>query len=165
MIHKKCNLCKILKPLTDFHRNASKPNGVTTYCRECTCIKAKQYNKKYRSKSKEAISIKAKQTAALNKKQIFDHYGNRCSCCGEDNPSFLTIDHINNDGNKYRKSISGFSVYYWIIKNNYPDYLRLLCWNCNSGRACNGNICPHEQESKPIDWIRFREEFLFKRLT
>ena len=31
----------------------------------------------------------------------------------------------------------------WTMKNNYPDYLQILCWNCNLGKSLNGGTCPH----------------------
>src|SRR5882762_6979050 len=44
--------------------------------------------KQYRSKG---VSNRVKW-----KRQIFDHYGNCCACCGEKEIVFLTVDHINN---------------------------------------------------------------------
>lgn len=86
--------------------------------------------------------------------KIYEKYGGAiCSCCGEKRLLFLTLDHINNDGYKYRKKNSkgergAGSTYLWAIKNNYPPTLRVLCYNCNSGRARNNGICPHEEERK-----------------
>lgn len=73
---------------------------------------------------------------------IYDHYGNKCSCCGESTKAFLTIDHINGDGGEDRKA-SG-NMYKRIVEAGFPDTLRLLCFNCNCGRERNGGICPHE---------------------
>lgn len=59
---------------------------------------------------------------------------------------FLTIDHINNDCAKHRKEnkwISSSSIYPWLIKNNFPEGFRLLCYNCNCARYHIG-WCPHE---------------------
>jgi len=82
---------------------------------------------------------------ANKKKIVFEHYGNKCECCGENNTKFLTIDHINNDGKFFRK----IKPYHYIIKNNFPSDIRLLCWNCNCGRAKNNGVCPHKQQSFP----------------
>jgi hypothetical protein len=74
-------------------------------------------------------------------------YGNRCACCGELEPRFLTIDHINNDGPKHRKSLgigAGAKFYKWVVRNKFPSFLQLLCWNCNQGRRLNHGICPHK---------------------
>ncbi len=83
-----------------------------------------------------------------NKKIIvFAHYGGSCNCCGEDTISFLSIDHVNNDGKDHRwkngNRISGVHLYQKIIKANFPDLYQLLCMNCNFGKRMNNGVCPH----------------------
>lgn len=80
---------------------------------------------------------------------IFNHYCNndiRCMCpgCKEIMFEFLTIDHINNDGSEQRgkKHPIGPNFYKWIIDNNFPDDLQILCWNCNIAKRTYGK-CPH----------------------
>lgn len=76
-----------------------------------------------------------------NRELVFAHYGDKCACCGEDNPFFLTIDHINNDGHKKRKT----SRLQWhrAIKDGFPSDLQILCFNCNLGKSRNNGVCPH----------------------
>ncbi len=75
---------------------------------------------------------------------VVTHYGAKCECCGEDNPGFLTLDHINGDGREMRKKHGvGLRLYRWIMRNNYPSFFRVLCYNCNCGRDLNGGVCPH----------------------
>lgn len=83
----------------------------------------------------------------------YDAYGGRkCACCGESEPSFLTIDHIENDGSKHRKilgngkRLDGTYLYRWLKKNNYPIGFQVLCYNCNSGKWRNGGVCPHKEK-------------------
>jgi hypothetical protein len=33
-------------------------------------------------------------------------------------------------------------IWNWIKKNNYPERLQILCFNCNMAKAHNG-YCPH----------------------
>ena len=33
----------------------------------------------------------------------------------------------------------------WIIRNDYPDDFRVLCWNCNQAIGFYGR-CPHRDE-------------------
>lgn len=84
------------------------------------------------------------------KKQVVDAYGGMCECCKEAKLGFLTIDHIDGNGRKHRESLgisgSGYNFYGWIIKNDFPKNLRILCYNCNCGRSHNGGICPHKQK-------------------
>ena len=78
--------------------------------------------------------------ARARKKQI------RCECCGEGLEQFLTIDHIDGRGSEHRRELklNGRRLYDWLKANNYPPNFRLLCFNCNSGRAINGGECPHK---------------------
>ena len=76
----------------------------------------------------------------------FNAYGGyKCNCCGETEPLFLTIDHVNNDGNKHRKKFqsTGDGLYKWLKQNGYPEGFQVLCMNCNHGKRRNGGICPH----------------------
>lgn len=75
-------------------------------------------------------------------------YGGKCVCCDENEPAFLTLDHINSDGAEHRSEIFGRNVgsmFEWAYANGFPDNLQLLCWNCNCARYYRGDgICPHE---------------------
>ena len=62
-----------------------------------------------------------------------------CDCCGETFTPFLTFDHKSNDGSEKRKKHgSGLQFYRWLRDNNYPRYIRVLCYNCNTGRSILG---------------------------
>jgi hypothetical protein len=82
-------------------------------------------------------------------------YGGKCSCCGEDDPRFLTIDHVNGDGRLHRESLGGGSNRVWlgIIRRGFPPEYQALCYNCNSGRAINGGICPHQDPLEESRWM------------
>lgn len=87
------------------------------------------------------------------KRRVFEHYGAVCACCGEDDPRFLSIDHVYGGGGKHRRAIRGQgSMYEWAVKNGFPDTLQLLCFNCNMGKQWNGGVCPHEEEAALTDW-------------
>ena len=90
------------------------------------------------------------------KKVIYDHYGWKCACCGEDEILFLCLDHINNDGNQHARDAGfkdprrrgGLEMYRWIIANNFPPIFQVLCFNCNNGKHRNGGVCPHEKNNE-----------------
>lgn len=84
---------------------------------------------------------RAKKIPALSK--VLDHYGRRCACCGETEPLFLTIDHMNNDGASHRKVVGSAYIAQWLVENEFPEGFQLLCFNCNCGRQRNGGVCPH----------------------
>lgn len=82
------------------------------------------------------------------KTAVMEYYGGGvCSCCGEDELAFLSIDHIDGGGNQHRKSLGlGGAVFYkWLKRNGFPSGFQVLCHNCNHGKHVNGGICPHQQ--------------------
>jgi Zn finger protein HypA/HybF involved in hydrogenase expression len=87
------------------------------------------------------------------KKQVFAAYGGyRCACCGETEPLFLCIDHINNDGAEHRRQLGvgrrgGNDTYHWLKKQGFPPGFQVLCHNCNIGKHLNKGVCPHASSS------------------
>jgi len=78
------------------------------------------------------------------KLEVIDAYGGKCECCGETEPVFLTIDHIDNSGAVERGSrLIGTGLYKRLKDWGWPkDRYRLLCFNCNIARGQWGS-CPH----------------------
>lgn len=149
-----CKICKQEKPLSNFPRSGYK-DTVRSECKKCYCSYRKhKYHlnpEKYKKRAIEKYwnnGAKEKQQERLKKQKliVYEHYGNKCSCCNEKEIAFLSIDHINGGGNKHRKKISKSSKtlpYRWIISNNFPETLQLLCMNCNFAKGKLGK-CPHE---------------------
>ena len=107
---------------------------------------------------KEWYQIHKKEHGLLGKQRLwnrkitcFIHYsGNppKCACCKEKGVKFLSIDHINNDGNIQRKKQGhggGDHTYRWIVKNNFPKGFQVLCYNCNQAKGIYGK-CPHKEK-------------------
>lgn len=79
------------------------------------------------------------------KEELYERLGGKCACCDEKEIMFLSIDHINNDGNVHRKEI-GRNIIAWFqqISPDIPEGFQLLCRNCNWGKHINKGICPHQ---------------------
>ena len=104
----------------------------------------------YNNAHREKRLLYAKKNHAAMKAKIMEHYSQSppsCACCGEKGIQFLTIDHVNNGGAEHRKTLgktsSGWGLYRWIIKNNYPPMFQVLCFNCNCAKGLFGE-CPHQ---------------------
>ena len=78
------------------------------------------------------------------KRFAIDLYGGKCSCCGESDIRFLTLDHINSDGRKDPMG-RGNALYSALRNCKKRKDLQVLCFNCNCGRQINGGICPHKE--------------------
>jgi hypothetical protein len=101
---------------------------------------------------RKAESEKTKRLQAVCRTQVFEAYGGyKCNCCGENEPMFLSIDHIDNNGAEERRSGlyagSGVGFYLWLRKNKFPSGYQVLCMNCNTGKHKNGGVCPHQSSS------------------
>lgn len=79
------------------------------------------------------------------RQKVLSHYDGKCMCCEEPEPTFLTIDHIGGLGQLHRQEIgttSSVALIKWIIKNQFPPGLQVLCFNCNLAKGLYGE-CPH----------------------
>lgn len=74
---------------------------------------------------------------------VISLYGGKCVCCGETEPNFLTLDHVNNDGALQRKKINAGSATYKLVMKERPTDIQVLCYNCNCAKGHYG-ICPHQ---------------------
>lgn len=99
-------------------------------------------------RAKAHDSLKTKNRYAEMKNLVYNAYGGyKCACCGETEVSFLTIDHVNNDGGHMRKNVHGSTgtrTLQWLVNNNFPEGYQILCWNCQWGKQKNNGICPHQ---------------------
>jgi hypothetical protein len=103
--------------------------------------------RQWRAANPERSKETGKRSRDKLKQEAIEAYGGVCKCCGESNRFFLTLDHINNDGHEHRKRLgSSKQIYTHLRREGWPDYVRLLCFNCNLGRAINGGTCPHQSE-------------------
>jgi hypothetical protein len=87
------------------------------------------------------------------KRACIDHFGGKCACCGEEKLAFLTLDHMDGNGNLHRQEAAanagaGSAFYATLVRNKFQTQyaLQVLCWNCNMGRQINGGICPHQDQ-------------------
>lgn len=105
---------------------------------------------------KAAIRLKQnayiRQFRAELKTEVLGHYSNgtyRCACCAESEPRFLTLDHVNGNGNQHRRETNtrGIGMYRLLKKQGYPGGFQVLCMNCNFAKSAY-SICPHKRYEK-----------------
>lgn len=168
---RQCTVCGGVSPATEdfFYRKApwKKADGTLvpqlhSECKVCSRIRTKAYYKDPKNQWKIKPHEKEYRRAwyAKIKDLVFKKYGGWvCACCGEAEPKFLVLDHVNNDGNEFRKKLvskamynrgagSGGVTYAHLVRNGYPPGYQVLCSNCNHGKAMNGGICPHVEKAQ-----------------
>jgi hypothetical protein len=157
---KQCSVCHIDKFETEFYSRSRGKNGLVSRCKSCESSRAKEYSRTHaEAKAVASIQWRKKNRARYNsymigyadrlRNTIREAYGNKCACCGETEQMFLSIDHINNDGNldKYKsgRRVCGNALYRRIINEGFStNKYQLLCMNCNVGKRLNKGVCPHK---------------------
>ncbi len=119
------------------------------YCDDCTKNRYTQAVLRHYYRNRDEVNTIKKAFHRERRLMVIARLGGKCECCGESHPIFLDVDHINGDGaEQRRKDPLQYTIYTWLVKNNFPPGFRLLCSNCNKGRWRNGGICPHEEGSQ-----------------
>ena len=144
---KVCTICRIPKDIaTEFY--VKKGGRILGECKRCSKNRNDRWRARPDVKANHLVYWRARR--AKFKAAVFAAYGDKCACCGETEKSFLSIDHINNDGAKFRKEVlgnraaAGFHTYNWLVKNGFPSGYQVLCMNCQWGKKMNSGLCPHQ---------------------
>jgi hypothetical protein len=140
---RQCKICGVEKQLENFPVHAGYRAHKCVECyRKLSRERTAANYEKHRDKRLETMRTRYSN----HKQKVLSYYGDRCLCCGESEPLFLTIDHIENDGAAHRKR-AGFTshhnIYGWLVRNKFPSGFQVLCMNCNQGKHRNGGVCPH----------------------
>ena len=132
------NRDKILARKRELHKEKYKDSKFRT--------KHAERNSKYYYRNQEKVKARNLERLRKARVKVWEHYGDKCQCCGETERAFFALDHINNDGGKQRKGngLTGYHFYAWVVKNNFPDDLQILCHNCNHAKHFQ-DICPHQK--------------------
>ena len=69
---------------------------------------------------------------------VFAVIGTECACCGETDPIYLTIDHVNNDGAEHRRQSPTRIPYGQAYLQDHKYELQTLCWNCHMAKSYRG---------------------------
>jgi hypothetical protein len=92
---KTCGTCKIEKSTSEFYKNKTKPDGLSSYCKDCKRI----YNKTHYDERGHLWKQTRHEQALANKKKSQDFVceylsSHPCVDCGEAELVVLEFDHI-----------------------------------------------------------------------
>jgi|SRR5215831_682854 len=133
----KCIQCGKIKPIGAFRLSFGSKTSRQARCGACYSVR-------------DRIKKKLK---------FVSMYGGMCACCGLDDPRFLTLDHIKNDGKGHREELYMIQIYRDALNSYQPDRYQILCFNCNMGKGANGGVCPHKEGTKE-EWLLGVAHFL-----
>lgn len=116
------------------------------------CVKYYQnHRKRLLEKQNEHERRKRKEDRQL----VIEHYTKGkhcCSCCGELQDEFLTLDHVHQNGAEHRRKKHNRSIWRVLVSEGFPPGHQILCWNCNCARSfrSDNGVCPHEKFTRNI---------------
>lgn len=101
--------------------------------------KRRQWNREWIENNREKYNAQKAKYRDKLKIEVFSYYWKwniSCSYCWFSNIDWLCLDHINNDWNIHRKEMwqtrrSWISTYEKLRKEWYPEWIQILCANCN----------------------------------
>jgi len=169
---KACTKCKEIKPREAFYKDKSRKDGKCPNCVACMKAYREERREYYNAKHQEWRARHLDHVNAYNRewektrddehkdkrrkykrdlarkahRDAIDAYGGFCACCGETEPKFLQLDHMNNDGAEHRRQIKGVRLGPWLRRRGYPEGFQVLCANCNFAKHTNGGMCPHQEK-------------------
>ncbi len=100
-----------------------------------------EYGKKYHWDNRERCNQYAREYRQKQKAIVIEHYSNgtnQCKHCGFKDARTLQIDHIEGGGEIHRSKITQY-FYTYLIKNEFPSGLQVLCANCQQIKMHNNN--------------------------
>jgi hypothetical protein len=103
---------------------------------------------RWQKKNRDKCNLISKRTSDKLRKDVIAGLGGVCTCCGEKNFKFLTLDHLYGGGKGHRKLRGGNNsrIYRDVRDEGFPkDKYRVLCYNCNCAIGVYG-ICPHQED-------------------
>lgn len=175
---KRCAKCGETKPVSEFYRNRSTRDGIHQECKTCWDARNEKWIKNNREKYLEMCREKGRRRRAADpegikrrkredyrelKRELFDHYGWECTCCGS--TENLTLDHIKGDGAEHRFALTGRpdgknggdQVFREIRRKGFPPGYQTLCAPCNNSKRGGPHCKLHHGDTRVDAALLMRE--------
>lgn len=144
----RCEQCHVAH--LEYGRRFKEKAIASSLCRHC-CTNPKLENCSLCEQCRQKHQVKESRRYAKMRADCVTAYGGECVCCGEDNPKYLQLDHVDNDGAEHRRQLAknkngrgGGSLYAWAVRNKFPKRLQLLCCNCHQAKTLFGGCTPED---------------------
>ena len=141
---KTCTKCGSEGP---FWNMTATKDGLDYWCTSCRKALNIQWRKDNPERNRELGRNNQYDRYSRLKREFVDAYGGACTCCGEMEIHFLTIEHLDGlpDYHKRQdgKRKPGLTLFSLIKEEGYPDDYTVLCMNCNYSKGHYG-FCPHQ---------------------
>jgi hypothetical protein len=92
---KRCSMCGEVKPLTEFHRNRQKPDGLQVRCKACNIETNKRWYRDHPEVREARMDEQARRLRRHRHREVWEYLlEHPCVDCGESDPVVLEFDHL-----------------------------------------------------------------------
>lgn len=126
---KRCSTCKEWKPLTEFNKRSTAPDGHQWSCRDCN----KAYHYKNHERHMAQIRKRNKRVWQQNTRFLRDYLlDHPCVDCGENDVAVLEFDHLRDKEQNVTTLVHGWS---WAAILEEIAKCEVVCANCHRRRT------------------------------
>jgi hypothetical protein len=128
---KKCTKCQLTKNKSEFHNRTDSKDGLSSWCKSCAIIKAKESYKNNIHNRKEAAQISSK----IYRTKLLDILNkiksqNKCCVCNESTPVCLDFHHLDAKSKSNEVSTLARKKSIQIMFNEIKKCI-VVCSNCH----------------------------------
>lgn len=131
---KQCTLCKQEKPLSEYNKKASRPDGKQNVCRECNRIRSRQYYAENKEKHKQDILKRKNANIGNSQRKVVEYLKNHpCVDCNESDIIVLEFDHQRDKFKNVSEMVMQGYTFERILKE--IEKCEVVCANCHKRRT------------------------------
>jgi hypothetical protein len=130
--HKRCSVCRELKPLTEFHRKVGAKDGLQARCKPCNIESAKRFHAANGEECRARISKRARRLHQRNQELIAEYLmAHPCVDCGMTDIVTLDFDHLRDKV----ANVSALTHKSWPVILAEIEKCEVVCANCHRRRT------------------------------
>lgn len=127
---KTCSTCKEWKPLEEFNKRSTSPDGRQWKCRECN----KAYHYEHLERHLAQIYARKARLRAENKPKLWKYLlEHPCTDCGEVDPVVLEFDHIRDKSSDVTRLVHTGESWQRVMRE--IEKCEVVCANCHRRRT------------------------------
>src|SRR4051794_14851573 len=92
---KRCSMCGASKPLDQFHRNRTRPDGLQNACKPCNIARNQRWYREHPEDRAQRMDEYVRRRKRMLQRLLLDYLREHpCVDCGEPDPVVLEFDHL-----------------------------------------------------------------------
>jgi len=136
---KTCCVCHEELPESEFNKNKTRKDGLSTLCRACSRARSKRFYQENTESQKQYITLRRQKRKEESIPKILEILAGGCSSCSEKDIRCLDFHHVENK----KKSVMVLlrEGYGWEAIKEEIDKCIVLCSNCHRKLTSESNGC------------------------